>query len=87
MREAATALDTSVREGSGRCSRRAQGTPGSYPVISLWQYMATATARREEGAKAKGKVITEGGEAATAPLKGKSLTEDRRRKKREHRQK
>lgn len=58
VREAGRALDASVREGSERRLRRARGTHGGYPVISLRQYMATATARREGAARAKGRANT-----------------------------
>lgn len=56
VREAGKALDASVREGPERRMRQARGTLGGYPVISLRQYMATATARRERAAAEKGRV-------------------------------
>lgn len=82
-RKAGMNLDASAREGSERRPHRARGTPGGYPVISLREYIATATARREEGAKAKGKVTTEGEEMATGQSKGKRTMEGRGREEKE----
>lgn len=70
-RIAGIALNASASESLERHPRRARGTPGRYPMFSLQEFMATATARREEAAKAKGKILTKGEEVATAQSKGK----------------
>ena len=76
-RKAGIAMKASAPQASERRPRRGWGTSDGYPVISLREYMATATARREEGAKAKGRVTTEGEGAGTAQPKGKRLTKSR----------
>lgn len=77
VREAGRAVNASVREGPERRPRRARGTRGGYPVISLRQYMATATARRERrlGSKAG---ETPRDDVPTVPSKGKRPMEEAR---------